>query len=126
MIKNVQSFHEQATLEIRLLHKLRGGYGVHNIVCMKSYFIFRQHVCIVFELLGANLYQCISTKLGLAAPHVKMIASQVLLALKYIEKHEIIHCDLKPENILMEESGKVRVIDFGSACELKNRTHSYI
>ena len=29
----------------------------HNIVQIKEYFQFRQHLCIVFEMLSVNLYE---------------------------------------------------------------------
>lgn len=38
------------------------------------------------------------------------------------------HCDLKPENILLEipHRSRIKVIDFGSSCFLKDRLYTYI
>ncbi len=40
---------------------------------------------------------------------------QMLQALAYLHRREIIHCDLKPDNALVTADGTVRVLDFGLA-----------
>lgn len=59
---------------------------------------------------------------------VKNIAIQILIAMRYMKKLEIIHCDMKPENILLKHYNKsvVKVIDFGSSCYLNERMYTYI
>lgn len=38
---------------------------------------------------------------------------QTCLAVDYLHKKKVIHRDLKPENILLDESGNVKLCDFG-------------
>jgi dual specificity tyrosine-phosphorylation-regulated kinase 2/3/4 len=59
---------------------------------------------------------------------VKNIALQILIGLRFLRKHDIIHCDLKPENILLKYFNKsmVKIIDFGSSCYVKERLYTYI
>ncbi|MBK8027418.1 MAG: protein kinase [Chloroflexi bacterium] len=38
---------------------------------------------------------------------------QLLEALVYLHRRDILHCDLKPENVLVSADGSVRVVDFG-------------
>jgi eukaryotic-like serine/threonine-protein kinase len=50
------------------------------------------------------------------------IILQVCYALEHLHSHGVIHRDLKPENILIEESGEIKVIDFGIAQVIKDPT----
>lgn len=43
--------------------------------------------------------------------------AELILAIQYLHSHGIIHRDLKPHNILIDESGHLRLADFGLAKE---------
>ncbi len=49
------------------------------------------------------------------------ILLQVSFALEHLHSHGVIHRDLKPENILIEESGAIKVIDFGIAQAIEDK-----
>ncbi|MBF9044196.1 protein kinase [Rhodobacterales bacterium HKCCE4037] len=67
---------------------------------------------------GRTLLELIET-----APHeltperVKTLLSQLLQALSYIHRNDILHRDISPDNILIEASGLPVLIDFGAARE---------
>lgn len=52
----------------------------------------------------------------------KFYAAQVALALEYLHHCSLIYRDLKPENILIQDSGYIRVTDFGFCKMIDNRT----
>jgi hypothetical protein len=49
---------------------------------------------------------------------VMSIARQVMDALEYAHKRKLLHRDIKPGNILVDETGRVKVVDFGLAKRL--------
>ena len=78
--------------------------GESPIVRMLDFFVFRDHLCIVFELLSASLYDLLKETqfFGLSLNFSRLIISQILEGMKVIKEARLIHCDLKPENILFK------------------------
>ncbi|CAI2376702.1 unnamed protein product [Moneuplotes crassus] len=132
VIKNKQRFHIQGKVEVALLKKLNqtDSKDRKNVVKMIHSFIFRSHLCIVFELLSINLYEYIKMNnfRGCKMSIIKRFAIQILLALVHCKKNNVIHCDLKPENILLKKINKsgIKMIDFGSGCFSDKRIYTYI
>ncbi|KAI8908497.1 kinase-like domain-containing protein [Gorgonomyces haynaldii] len=132
IIKNKQSFTEQAQIEIQLLDALNIHQDPHLdlIVEMKEAFMHKNHVCIVYELCSFNLYEVIRKGgyVGLPLGLVRKFALQLLHALRILSDVGIIHCDLKPENILLRDPRKpfIKLIDFGSSCFVNQRAYTYI
>lgn len=97
---------------------------------MHEVFVYRKHLCLVFELLSVNLYELIKQNQfrGLSTNLVRSFTAQILDALTILNEARLIHCDLKPENILLKnlESPIIKVIDFGSACHEQQTVYTYI
>ena len=96
-------------------------------VQLKRTFMFRNHLCLVFELLSYNLYELLRNTnfRGVSLNLTRKFAQQLCTALLFLSTPEIniIHCDLKPENILLcnPKRSAIRIVDFGSSCQVGNR-----
>ncbi|POM75266.1 CMGC/DYRK/DYRK2 protein kinase [Phytophthora palmivora] len=142
IIRNRRKYRDQALVEVQLLEKLQRAAtdwdDNPHIVRMEEYFQFRDHVCIVFEVLGMNLYDFLKMRYfrGLPMNSVRTIGKQLAQSLAFLKQQQVVHCDLKPENVLLDAlqgEGRnsdnvenVTLIDFGSSCMEEAPIFTYI
>ena len=132
ILRNKEKFHKQGQVEIDIIKTLNvtSQRESQYVVEMKDHFIFRNHICISFEILSIDLFELIKNSgfSGFALPLVKAFAKQLLIVLDYMKRLNIIHCDLKPENILLRNPKKsaIKVIDFGTGCFDNSAYYTYI
>lgn len=76
----------------------------------------KEYVIVMEYFNGITLRELI--RRGISDEEIMLVFKQILIGVKslhntIIEKNGIIHRDLKPENILINESLKVKIIDYG-------------
>ncbi len=131
IIRSYEEHFEQGQVEIELLEYLKEHDDVSNIVHILDHFEFRNHLCIVLELMpGGDVFAALKLTdgTGLPLPQIRQVTKGVLQCLAVLRRNNIIHCDIKPENILLrDKSGDdVKVIDFGSSCFANIQIHTYV
>lgn len=132
LIINTPQMHDQGQIEISLIQKLNEAphFEDSHIIRGLDFFIFREHLCATFEILGLNLYDY-SRSLRfrpMGSAQMKGVAFGMLKALAFMHTNNIIHCDMKPENVLLipNTTNDVKIIDFGSSCIVGKQRYEYI
>ena len=128
VVKNKPAYTRQAAVEVDVFRALQddpssaGGGASHDsdrgslssksssvasardyMVGLECFFFYKSHLCLVFELLGHNLYEVLKRRQfrGLPLPVVRGILRQALVGVKDLGSKSVVHCDLKPENVLL-------------------------
>ena len=140
IIKNEPRYFMQGQEEVAILQRLReeDSDNTNSLVHMIDKLIFRNHLCITFELLDKTLYSHIEENgfQGLELDLTRDITIDILRCLNLLYSIGIVHADLKPENVLLRHKpvkvddgpkSVAKVIDFGSSCyEDEEDVNTYI
>jgi serine/threonine protein kinase len=85
----------------------------------KDYLYFLLEVC-----LGGELFTLLRSKTLFDEPVARFYAAQVVLAFEYMHDRNIVYRDLKPENLLLDPKGYLKIVDFGFAKVVVDRTYT--
>lgn len=114
--RGLKSFKEEA-------RRMAECNGLHNTVNVLGTFDENNTSYIVMELLeGTSLLAYLKTLPNGRfenADDAKQIIYSVAEALQYAHSKKILHRDVSPDNIFLCNDGKVKLIDFGAAREIK-------
>jgi serine/threonine protein kinase len=66
---------------------------------------------------GGDISELLNRHLRLNEDVAKIYLAEIVLALEYLHKKNIIYRDLKPENVVLDEDGHANLTDFGLSKE---------
>ncbi|KAJ2805339.1 Cyclin-dependent kinase catalytic subunit, partial [Coemansia furcata] len=100
-----------AIREISLLKELQHD----NIVRLLDIVYNASKLYLVFEFLDLDLKKYMDSvgPVGLSPAQVKSYMYQLLKGLAFCHSHRTLHRDLKPQNLLIDQSGMLKIADFG-------------
>lgn len=103
---NIQRFRREQRILAGLNHPGIAQLYDGGIIDKETPYIIMEYVCGIPITEYCRKHNCsIEKRIDLF--------KQVLEAVRYAHENLVIHRDLKPDNILVDESGKIKVLDFG-------------
>ncbi|KAM9826128.1 cyclin-dependent kinase-like 5 isoform 1-T4 [Syngnathus typhle] len=110
---------ETTLRELKMLRTLKQD----NIVELKEAFRRRGKLYLVFEYVERNMLELLEELPNGAAPDkVRSYIYQLIKAINWCHKNEIVHRDIKPENLLISSEDVLKLCDFGFARNLSEGT----
>ena len=106
-----QSLADRFLREIRLLATLNHP----NIAALRTALSYENQLVMIIEFVEGETLSNRIARAPLSTADAVNYADQVLSALSYAHKQNIIHRDIKPANMMLTPQGVVKLMDFGIA-----------
>ena len=85
-----------------------------NITKILEMFEDDEYILISMEYInGGNLFSFVKKRRKLSEKTAKFLFRQIILGIKHIHSHKIVHRDIKLENILIDLNNNIKICDFG-------------
>ncbi|KAK2877101.1 hypothetical protein FQN49_001424 [Arthroderma sp. PD_2] len=105
IIRSVQKYRDASRIELRVLSTLASNDETNRNRCihLRDCFDFRNHICIVTDLLGQSVFDFLKANSFVPFPssQIQNFARQLFTSVAFLHDVNLIHTDLKPENILL-------------------------
>ena len=114
---------ENIVLEKNILLKIDHPFIVKLVKSLKD----ENNVYFLLEYVkGKELFEVIRDIGYLTKEQTNFYIASIMTAINYLHERKIIYRDIKPENIIVLINGYLKLIDFGTAKEIKDRTKTII
>ena len=96
-----------------------------NIVRLFDFGERQGYFYMIMEFVDGETLATRMTRESIQTEELTSLLEQLCAALAYSHGHGVVHRDIKPANILLEETGMVRVVDFGLAKATRHPQHDW-
>lgn len=112
----LKSFIVKKNLLRQIVHEKRIMFAAENPFILKLLFSCTDNDATYIFLpfiTGGDLYRLLKSQGKLSEPCTRFLSGQVILAIEYLHKLNIIHRDIKPDNVLIDSLGYIKLTDMG-------------